>query len=237
MSRMMVWKRRGSVKDRAASPSCTSTASLRVPRPKPIGPGRRSRGPEGCFGSRKRKRRPAPVVRSPVRRTATAGLPHVGLHSGWSSPPEPAHRAGVWARCANLQLMADRSAIEWTETTLEPGDRVRQGLAGLRALLRADIRGAIPRRTRPPVRAGIRVLAPAVPNWRFSREAAAHGWMRPPAAPRPGQEPAGRAGGRPLCMEAALGAGLRPLAQPGESRSRFVPPVVSIPHAYLVVGS
>ena len=57
--------------------------------------------------------------------------------------------------------VADRSRIEWTEATWNPVTGCDQVSPGLRALLRQDVRRALARRRRAPLRAGLRPAAVA----------------------------------------------------------------------------
>ena len=90
--------------------------------------------------------------------TIDRGVPEVAPSRGWLGYG----RGGTSSEREGRLRMSDRSAIEWTEATWNPGDRVHEGLGGLRPLLRGDLRRAVARYPRPPVRARLRsaVLAP-----------------------------------------------------------------------------
>ena len=57
--------------------------------------------------------------------------------------------------------MSDHTKIEWTDATWNPVRGCTKISARLRALLRRDVRRAVPRRAGPPLRAGLRPAARA----------------------------------------------------------------------------
>ena len=52
--------------------------------------------------------------------------------------------------------MSEKSSIEWTDATWNPGSRLHEDQPRLQTLLRRDVRRAVPRRARPSVRARLR---------------------------------------------------------------------------------
>ena len=86
--------------------------------------------------------------------------PHFDHHPGVRGLPELPFRRPT---------MSDNSKIEWTDATWNPGPGLHEDQPGLQALLRRDVRRAVPGRAGPSLRAGLRPAACA----REARRAAA----------------------------------------------------------------